>query len=217
MLNNEYYSQVFHEMKNSVTLINSYLQLIEKKYPAVADLDYWSTSKTETARLRAITTELSQVKLGSQLVLETLDLRNFISDCCYDFCCSGDEEGITYSLTLPDQPLLVSIDAKQLRHAMVNLLKNSCEAMSNKGTIAIEAFADRGLLTVRIKDSGCGIPSDMIGHIFDPFVTTKEEGSGLGLNITRQVLLAHKGTISVESTLGEGSTFTLTLPQVIIS
>ena len=212
MLNNEYYSQVFHEMKNSVTLISSYLQLIEKNHPEIAGFDYWVTSKNETARLRTITTELSQVKLGSQLTLEPVDLREFIADCCRGFHCSDSQEGITCALTLPDTPLPARIDAKQLRLAMINLLKNSCEAMDNQGLVEVEALLENGCVAVRIRDSGCGIPPALMEKIFDPFVSTKEDGSGLGLNITRQIVAAHGGTITASSRERQGCTFTVTLP-----
>lgn len=212
MLNSEYYSQVFHEIKNSVTLINSYLQLIEKKHSEIATFDYWSTSKRETARLCSITTELSQVKLGSQLMLDRIDLREFLSGCCSGFQCSAGEDGISCTLSMPSQPLQVSIDSRQLRHAIVNLLKNSCEAMKHHGRILVDAFQESEYAVIRITDFGCGIPADMIHHIFDPFTTTKEEGSGLGLNIARQVIIAHNGTITVASREGDGCTFTITLP-----
>ncbi len=212
MLNSEYYSQVFHEIKNSVTLINSYLQLIEKKHSEIAAFDYWITSKRETARLCSITTELSQVKLGSQLMLDRIDLHEFLSGCCSGFQCSAGENGISCILSMPSQPLLVSIDSRQLRHAIVNLLKNSCEAMKQHGRILVDAFQESEYAVIRITDFGCGIPDDMIHHIFDPFTTTKEDGSGLGLNIARQVIVAHNGTITVASREGEGCTFTITLP-----
>ncbi len=212
MLNSEYYSQVFHEIKNSVTLINSYLQLLEKKHSEITAFDYWTTSKKETARLCSIATELSQVKLGSQLVLAHIDLREFLSGCCSGFQCSAGEEGISCTLSMPARPLMVSIDARQLRHAFVNLLKNACEAMNHHGSILVSAFPESEQAIVRITDFGCGISSDIISHIFDPFISTKEDGSGLGLNIAQQVINAHNGSIDVASKEGEGCTFTISLP-----
>ena len=212
MVNSEYYSQVFHEIKNSVTLINSYMQLIEKKHSEITAFDYWSTSRKETARLCSITTELSQVKLGSQLVLDCIDLRDFLSGCCSGFRCSAGEDEISCTLSMPAQPLMVSIDSRQLRHAIVNLLKNSCEAMKYHGRILVDAFQESGDAVIHITDFGCGISDSMIRHIFDPFTTTKEDGSGLGLNIARQVIIAHNGTIAVASREGDGCTFTVTLP-----
>ena len=80
MLNTEDYMKIFHEIKNSVTLINSYLQLVEKKNPQISSFDYWDSSKSEVARLRTVVTELSQVKFGDSLQLEYTDLIYFLTE-----------------------------------------------------------------------------------------------------------------------------------------
>lgn len=214
MLNNDYYIQVFHEIKNSVTLINSYLQLIEKKYPEISSSEYWITSKNETTRLRAIATEISQVKFGSDLHLERMDLRSFLADCCSGFRCAVGTEGssCTCSLALSQNSLVVLADPTQLRHAIINLLKNACEAMNYHGEIFVEALQADSHTLICITDLGGGIAPGMLEQIFEPFVTTKDDGSGLGLNITRQIVTAHNGNLSVESREGEGCTFTISLP-----
>ena len=206
------YVDIFHEIKNSITLINSYLQLIEKKHPEIALFDYWETSRMETVRLRSIVAEFSQLRFGEDLKPEIIDLRDFLSGCCNSFCFSPEEENISCILTLPDQPLLISADVKQLRHAIINLLKNSCEAMENHGRILIHAGQDDSYAIIRITDFGCGIAPELITSVFEPFITTKEEGSGLGLHITKQIITAHNGTIDLASKEGEGTTFTILLP-----
>lgn len=215
MRNNEYFMQIFHEIKNSVTLINSYLQLIEKTCPDIAQSNYWVSSRAETARLKAITTEVSQMKFGSHLHLERIDLRDFLSDCCRSFLYStGIEEVYCHcTLTLSQNPLVILADARQLRHAIINLLKNSSEAMNQHGEIHVEAQETANQVLIRITDSGCGIAPDILDHIFEPFITTKEDGSGLGLNITSEIITAHGGSIHVDSTLGCGSVFTIALPD----
>ena len=84
--------------------------------------------------------------------------------------------------------------------------------MEHHGTIKLSLFQNNGAASIRITDSGGGIAPDVMDHIFDPFITTKSEGSGLGLSITKQIITAHHGTITVESQQGEGATFTLMLP-----
>lgn len=214
MLNNEYYMKIFHEIKNSVALIDGYLQLMEKKLPTVADYDYWATSKNETARLRTIVTELSQLKLGSNLQLEPIDIRDFLASCCNSFQCYAGDETVSCILSIPGYPLWAPIDSKQLRHAMINLLKNSCEAMHHCGNILVDAFLEAEHVSIRITDLGGGIAPDIQEHLFEPFFTTKEDGSGLGLNITKQIISAHNGSISVDSRIGDGCTFTVTLPAI---
>ncbi len=213
MSNSQYYGEIFHEIKNSVTLINSYLQLIEKKHPEITSLDYWETSKNETSRLRGIVAELSQIKFGKDLKRETIDIREFLSDCCNAIRFTSGDENISCTLSMPEQPLLVPADTKQLRHAIINILKNSCEAMHHSGEILVDASPKARRITIHITDFGCGISPNILPYIFDPFITTKEDGSGLGLNITKQIIAAHKGTIAVNSTEGKGTTFTLTLPM----
>lgn len=212
MPSNDYYLQIFHEIKNSVTLINSYLQLIEKKFPEITSHDYWSTSRVETARLRSIVTEISQVKPHNELHFEQIDLTKFITECCNGFQCYAEVNNLSFSLNIPDEPLFCSIDRKQLHHVFSNLFKNACESMQHQGQIEVSVVPDATDIKIHITDTGCGIAPTVIDHIFDLFVTTKEEGSGLGLNIAKQIITAHHGTISVISQEGEGTTFTITLP-----
>lgn len=212
MLNTEDYMKIFHEIKNSVTLISSYLQLVEKKNPQISNFDYWESSKSEVARLRTVVTELSQVRFGDSLHLEHTDLKSFLTECCNSFHCFDGTEQISCILSMPEHPCVAAVDTKQLRHAILNLLKNSCEAMGHQGNIRLSLYQDNHSASIRITDSGGGIASDVIGHIFDPFITTKSEGSGLGLSITKQIVTAHHGTITVESQEGQGSTFILMLP-----
>lgn len=215
MSHNEYYMEIFHEIKNSVALIDGYLQLLEKKYPSVENYEYWPTIKNENTRLRKIVTQFSQLRFGKHLHLECIDLRNFLSDCCKHLYALGDNEQLSCSLSLPETPLLAAIDLIQFRHAIMNLLKNACEAMNYRGVISVTASSDTTNVCICITDFGGGISPELLPHIFDPFITTKEEGSGLGLNITKQIISAHNGTITVKSHIHQGSTFTISLPKVL--
>lgn len=212
MLNTEDYMKIFHEIKNSVTLINSYLQLVEKRHPEISNFDYWEDSKNEVARLRTVVTELSQIRFGASLRLERLDLRTFLQECCNSFQCFDEMEHISCALSVPNYACMAAIDSKQLHHAILNLLKNSCEAMEHRGVIQLKLSCDDHSATIRISDSGSGIAPDIIDHIFDPFITTKTDGSGLGLNITKQIIAAHHGTITAQSQPGKDTVFTITLP-----
>ena len=214
MHKNEYYLEIFHEIKNSVALIDGYLQLLEKKHPAVENHEYWTTIKKENTRLRKIVTECSQLRFGTNLYFECMDLRTFLSDCCNSILSLNHSTQLLCHLSLPETPLWVSIDSRQLRHAIINLLKNACEAMNYNGIISVSAFAENSDVYICIADSGSGISPELLDYIFEPFTTTKEEGSGLGLNISKQIVSAHKGSITVKSQKGNGCTFTITLPQL---
>lgn len=212
MLNTEDYMKIFHEIKNSVTLISSYLQLLEKKHPEISELCYWDTIGSEITRLRAIVTDLSQIKFGSSLHPEPIDLKDFLAECCNHFHSFEGRDGITCALSLPEPPCIADIDTNQFRYAILNLLKNASEAMGHFGQIQIKLSQSQNNAAISIADSGNGISPDYLPHIFEPFFTTKPEGSGLGLSITSQIISAHQGTVSAECPKEGGTIFRLLLP-----
>jgi signal transduction histidine kinase len=102
-------------------------------------------------------------------------------------------------------------DYAQVEQILINLIKNAVEAISGKinGTVKLKALhADDGTL-IQVEDNGSGIPGDIIEDIFVPFYTTKENGSGIGLSLSKQIMQNHDGTITVNSVPGKGSEFTL--------
>jgi len=105
-----------------------------------------------------------------------------------------------------------------LSHIFVNLFKNALDAMPQGGTIRIETYVRDEKLFVIVADSGSGMPESVIGHIFEPFYTTKppEKGTGLGLAICKEIVNRYDGGIQVESAVGKGSTFTITIPSKFI-
>lgn len=106
----------------------------------------------------------------------------------------------------------VSGSASELREVMINLINNAADAMPDGGTIRISTFMHRGLVMLKVEDTGTGIPKEIIGKIFDPFFTTKDiSSSGLGLSVSYGIITRHKGTIKVESLAGGGACFTISL------
>jgi len=108
-------------------------------------------------------------------------------------------------------------DQHQLKQVFLNLLHNSCLAMDSGGQVEVTAREDasddgQGSIVIEVIDSGCGIPAPMLPDIFAPFFTTRENGTGLGLAIVQQIIQGHQGTISVDSTVGQGTTFVIALP-----
>jgi len=109
----------------------------------------------------------------------------------------------------------VKLDVKEFFQCYSHIIKNACDAMPEGGRIAVWTEERSGSVLIHIKDEGLGIAEAMKDKIFEPFTTLgKKEGAGLGLAITRKIVEAHNGKINVESSLGEGATFTITLPKV---
>lgn len=211
MLNNEDYLNIFHEIKNSITLINGSLQLVAKKHPEVCEFDYWNEAMSEIRFLKNMVTQLSSARLCSQMNLMQVNIYSFMHQInnsiralsWKDFSCD-----IIMDEDLP----LVMLDPQLIKQAVVNIIKNAYEAMKKTGTITINTYTTDGFLKIAIIDHGGGLDPAFASSIFQPFITSKTGGSGLGLVITKQIIESHRGTLTCESREGDGCTFTISLP-----
>jgi signal transduction histidine kinase len=211
MLTNEDYLQIFHEIKNSITLINSSLQLVAKKHPEVNDFDYWNEAISEIDFLKNMVTQLSSVRLCDNLNIMQSNIYSFmhqIAGCIRalsldDFVCV---------LQLDDNLPLVDMDPILIKQAVINLIKNSCEAMDKTGVCTVHVSMQGEMIYIAVSDNGGGLDESVAGHIFDSFVTSKSGGSGLGLAITKQIAESHHGFLTCESRPGDGCTFTIVIP-----
>jgi signal transduction histidine kinase/iron only hydrogenase large subunit-like protein len=115
-----------------------------------------------------------------------------------------------------DQDLQAIVaDETQLKQVFLNIILNAAQAMEGNGKLTISTTSDKKQIRIKITDSGPGIPPEVMGHLFDPFFTTKEKGTGLGLAISYGIVERHQGKIDVETELGKGSTFIITLPVTV--
>ena len=123
-----------------------------------------------------------------------------------------EKEGIQFHLVVKPEQLMLTADPDLIEQVLINLLLNACDAVKDnkESWIKLEAIATvNGRVSLEIKDNGSGITPDLLDKIFMPFFTSKREGSGIGLSLSRQIMHLHKGTISVKSHPGNGAIFTL--------
>ncbi|TRO50976.1 HAMP domain-containing histidine kinase, partial [Candidatus Bathyarchaeota archaeon] len=120
-------------------------------------------------------------------------------------------ESVDVTLDVDDE-LVFSIDHNRLLRALSNIIKNSLDAMPDGGKLSASAYVDDEQLVLKVTDTGIGISKENKELIFDPFFTTKAKGMGLGLSFVRQVVEAHKGTMSIDSEVGKGTTITIRIP-----
>jgi signal transduction histidine kinase len=106
----------------------------------------------------------------------------------------------------------VNVDASQIWQAILNLIQNSCDAMPGGGELSIGTWRDGTRVLLRVSDTGKGISDELARHIFEPFFTSKPEGTGLGLALVQQIATEHGGHVEFESVQGKGSAFTVFLP-----
>jgi signal transduction histidine kinase len=109
--------------------------------------------------------------------------------------------------------LKISVDEQKIRTVFCHLIENAIEAMPEGGILRIESTSLNGNVTFRLSDTGVGMPQELLCKLWSPLFTTKAKGMGLSLSTSKRIVEAHGGSISVQSTVGEGSTFTVTIPQ----
>jgi signal transduction histidine kinase len=153
--------------------------------------------------------------------VQSTDLNAVISRCVQLVRHQLDLAGIELQLKLATDLPRVPCDPAQMEQVFIALIMNAIDAMPDGGTLWLEdqlAHADDGTeIEVQVRDDGTGIAPDVLPHIFEPFMTTKEHGrgTGLGLAIARGIMERHNGRIDVETEFGRGTTFTLTLPSQV--
>ncbi len=170
----------------------------------------------QTERCRDIVKGLLDFSRQSEVSMELLDLNKVLQDTLSLLA----RQALFLNIRIvkewdPDLPPVLA-DRSQLQQVFMNILLNAVQAMDEKGTIAITTGRNSAddFVEVQIADTGCGIPPDKIDRVFDPFFTTKSSGhgTGLGLSIAYGIVTKHRGNITLESTVGKGSTFTVRLP-----
>ncbi len=212
MLTNEDYAKAFHEIKNSIAIVNSSIQLLESQHPELSDYEYWQDSIEALNYLKQMVQELSQAKLTSDFPMQQVNLNTFLKSLVLSvhslyfnrkFQCKYNFE--------PDLPLIMA-DPLRLNQAIMNLIKNAYEAMESGGCVEITAYCRNNMIHIDITDFGGGIAPEYEKHLFTPFFTSKSNGTGLGLAITKQIIESHNGSLDFVSCSGTGCTFSILLP-----
>gem|GEM_PF-2385786 len=207
-----------HEIRNPLLAISNSAKLLKRDVDLEEeDQELMGIIVEETDRLNKIVTNFLQFARPRKPVFLESDLREIIEEVLRllrkDIRWNNRIE--IYVRHDPELPK-VRLDADQMREVFWNLLINAVEAMPEEGTIRIEISSTRAkdprYLQVRISDTGIGIAPEEVAKIFEPFHTSKPQGTGLGLAITHRIVEEHDGLLEVESEIGKGTTFILTLP-----
>jgi signal transduction histidine kinase len=206
--------EVTHEIRNPLTSIGGFTRKIyERLLEGDPNKDYMKIVIEEVERLENMVKQLVRLKVMGVLHTEPSNINDVIIDALKLFEREFRDNNIEIKTELVDNLPLISIDSGKMTIAITNLIKNSIEAMQKTPKLLkVISNVSKGNIEVVISDTGKGIPKDKIKYIFDPFFTSKIYGPGLGLTITQRIIQEHGGTISVESELEKGTTFTIILP-----
>ena len=188
-------SKFSHEIRNPVALISSFLQLLRREYPEIASSLYYRNM----GLLRQLLDDMSHFNNADRLHREPTDLCRLLREAASSAAAVLSERNITLRLDLPEALPVLSLDRNKIRQVFYNLFRNAEEAMPEGGVISISAWAEEQQIFIRVTDSGPSIPREFLPTLFEPLVTHKKEGTGLGLAVCREILKAHQGSISAAS------------------
>jgi len=215
-------SVMTHEIMNSVAPIASLADTLQRRLEelpkdieneAMEDLRVGleTIGRRSNGLLRFAVTYRNLNKIGEP-VLETVSIAPFFEHLRKLLMPTMEQKGIDFTLSLRDPNLSLQADLNLLEQVLINLITNAMEAVTEKEKKRIELSASQGndhKIRMKVSDNGQGIPPQTMEHIFMPFFSGRPGGSGIGLNLCRQIMLMHKGAIHVKSEVGRGSVFTL--------
>jgi two-component system NtrC family sensor kinase len=212
-------ASVVHEINNPMTAVSAYSEALLMKARSrpdtpPADVDKLKKILEASHRILRFTKDLVSYARPAKDKPERVQL-NAILDQAVGFCEHVvNQTRASVRREYATEPLPISAVRTNLVQVFVNLITNACHAMSAGGQVTLISRREGQEVVAQVRDTGTGIEPKHLGKIFDPFFTTKEEGkgTGLGLSIVHGIVESHGGRISVDSTLGQGTTFTLRLP-----
>ncbi len=201
---------VAHEIRNPLTSLKGFTQLIHKQ---LQDKHiYTEIMLQELDRINQIVNEFMALAKPKETCLEQHDMREIVSAVVAILDTQAILKNIQIMTTCSDSLPNLDCDSNQLKQVLINLVKNAIEAMTEQGMIEITlAMHDSDQLIVNVRDEGPGMPDDLIRRIGEPFITTKDNGTGLGLMISQRIVETHNGTLQFHSTPA-GTTVEMKLP-----
>ena len=207
-------SSIAHEIRNPIAAAKSLVQQMGEDPTSVENVEYAKVALEELERVEHRVSHLLKYAKEEDYSFALVNLANVIDSALTQLRAKLDAAKIAISRNYIAGPT-VQADAEKLRQVFANLVDNAIDALATipEGR-RIDLFLENGdgLATVRVRDNGCGIPSEKLDRIFNPFFTTKEKGTGLGMAISKKIVEAHEGAIAVASEVGRGTEFKVTLP-----
>jgi len=205
-----------HEINNPLQAIHNSLQLM-LTFPLEAEeqREYLQMADEEVERLIGMVTRILEFARRPQREMQPTNLNEVIEKVLTLTSKYLQHRHVVLRQDLlPDAPAVLAIP-DELGQVFLNLVLNAVDAMPEGGTLSISSrLTEDGCLAVAFSDTGHGIPPEHLDRIFEPFFSTKEEGTGLGLTVSYDVVKRHGGKITVQSVMGEGTTFTVWLPAL---
>lgn len=201
---------IAHEVRNPLTSLKGFVQLFRSDTaPSKEILD---VMENELERIDAISGEFLTLAKPYHLDFSPIDLQGLLKNVVSIVSNEALRHSVSIQTFFPKEKITIQGEGRELKKLFLNLIKNAIEAMPDGGKITIHLMNRDGYAEIQIQDNGIGMTEEQIKRLGEPFFTTKETGTGLGLVVTFNIIHTHHGEINVESQLNEGTTFTVRLP-----
>lgn len=199
-----------HEIRNPLTAIQGFIQLSKKTGYNIEP--WYDVIMGEISRVGELTVEFLQFSKTRATNMKVEKIAHCMAR-VYSLCESEATScGHTIEMEVTDRSIMVLMDSDKIIQVLINLIRNGFQAMEQSGQVYFQLSREGAMAVIKVRDHGKGIPPTEINKIFDPFYTTKEEGTGLGLSLCQKIITDHEGYIKVESEVGSGTLFTVRLP-----
>lgn len=206
-------SQIAHELSNPLTLIYGSVQLLTDKYPELSKDDLWTQLNDDIHYMNQLITALPKQAANTDVHIQTVSIKQLFSDLNAYWKSYAKHHARRLIFEIDEPVPDIECDPIKIKQCLMNLIKNSFEATARDATIHIHAKLIDQMLILTVSDTGSGISEEHMQHIFEPSATYKSGGKGLGLSITQEIIEAHHGSISAESTCN-GTRFIIRLPVI---
>ncbi|OZB92260.1 PAS domain S-box protein [Paenibacillus sp. XY044] len=199
-----------HEIRNPLTSLKGFLQIM--KSSEMRKVEHCEIMLSEVDRMNSIINELLIFSKPQPKVLKKNDIGILLQSVVILLEAQATMSGVQVYVEIHEDLPPIDSSEVDIKQVFVNVLKNAIEATPKGGNIHIVAFVQLNDIIVRVTDEGVGIPTDNIHRLGEPFYTTKEQGTGLGLMMCYKIIHDHKGSLLIQSTLNQGTTVDITLP-----
>lgn len=203
-------ARVAHEIRNPLISIGGFARRLEKKLSDDTS-EYARIIVNEVTRLENILKEILGFVKSSRINKVRVDINEVVNNVIDFIAPLVSERQNTIVKEISETPLMSAIDPDRIKEALLNIITNASQA-TDQGTITVKTRMEDHEAVIELSDTGCGIKNEDLKNIFNPFFTTKPQGTGLGLAVTHKIIQEHNGKIQVESAWGYGTAFRIYLP-----
>ncbi|MCA1055942.1 PAS domain S-box protein [Rossellomorea aquimaris] len=198
---------VAHEIRNPLTTIKGFLQLMKE---STEDDFYLKVIQGELDRIEIITNEFLALAKPRAVQFSLTSLTSLLTSSVEFIKMECLKQGVDVRFSVEEAE--IHCDSHQIKQVVLNVMKNALEAMPDGGLMNVQLQKEQDYAKISIQDNGAGIPPERLKHLGEPFYSTKERGTGLGLMICQKIIKEHNGSISIQSNVNEGTTVAILLP-----